>query len=114
MPETTRPTPERITEIRDLLVDSCSADAQYNPDVWALEQARVDLLAEVNALSADLDQMRGHITHMRGYHRAHRCEDDECLCDGEADGTKCGHCVQDWPCVTYTVLTRALNGDDRG
>lgn len=50
MPETTRPTPERIAEIRDLRVDSCSGDAQHNPDVWALEQARVDLLAEVEGL----------------------------------------------------------------
>ena len=27
---------ERLAEIRDLNVDSCSADAPYNPDVWAL------------------------------------------------------------------------------
>ncbi|MFI6594914.1 hypothetical protein ACIBHX_01630 [Nonomuraea sp. NPDC050536] len=40
----------RLTEIRDLNVDSCSADAPYNPDVWALETARMELLAEVDHL----------------------------------------------------------------
>ncbi|MET8985912.1 hypothetical protein ABZW49_10725 [Nonomuraea wenchangensis] len=44
-------TPERLAEIRDLSVDSCSADAPYNPDVWALEHARTDLLAEVDRLT---------------------------------------------------------------
>lgn len=48
---------ERLAEIRDLNVDSCSADAQYNPDVWALEYARMDLLAEVDRLKAELAQV---------------------------------------------------------
>jgi hypothetical protein len=48
-------TPERLAEIRDLNVDSCSADAPHNPDVWALESARKDLLAEVDRLKAKLD-----------------------------------------------------------
>lgn len=43
-------TPARLAEIRDLNVDSCSADAPYNPDVWELEKARTDLLAEVERL----------------------------------------------------------------
>ncbi|MFI7448153.1 hypothetical protein ACIBQX_11700 [Nonomuraea sp. NPDC049714] len=48
-------TPEqRLAEIRDLRVDSCSADAPYNPDVWALESARKDLLAEVDRLNAQI------------------------------------------------------------
>jgi hypothetical protein len=42
---------DRLAEIRDLNVDSCSADAPYNPDVWALEAARIDLLAEVDRLN---------------------------------------------------------------
>lgn len=41
-------TPERLAEIRDLCVDSTSANAPYNPDVWALERARLDLLAELD------------------------------------------------------------------
>jgi hypothetical protein len=43
---------ERLAEIRDLNVDSCSADAPFNPDVWALEKARTDLLAEVDRLNS--------------------------------------------------------------
>lgn len=42
---------ERLAEIRDLNVDSCSADAPYNPDVWTLEKARTDLLAHVDSLT---------------------------------------------------------------
>ena len=45
-------TPERLAEIRGLQVDSLSADAEYNADVWALEQARLDLLAECDRLRA--------------------------------------------------------------
>lgn len=45
-------TPERLAEIRDLSVDSCSGDAPYNPDIWTLEQARKDLLAEVDRLAS--------------------------------------------------------------
>ncbi|HEY9411005.1 MAG TPA: hypothetical protein VIP77_15610 [Jiangellaceae bacterium] len=44
-------TAERLAEIRDLNVDSCSADAPYNPDVWALEKARKDLLAAFDSLT---------------------------------------------------------------
>jgi len=44
------PTAERLAEIRDMAVDSLSGDAPYNPDVWALEAARRDLLAEVDRL----------------------------------------------------------------
>ncbi|MFE9099788.1 LSm family protein [Actinomadura geliboluensis] len=43
-------TDERLAELRDLIVDSTSADAPYNPDIWALEQARKELLAEVDRL----------------------------------------------------------------
>jgi hypothetical protein len=42
--------PKRLAEIRDLQVDSLSGDARYNPDVWTLEYARMDLLAEVDRL----------------------------------------------------------------
>ncbi|HEY9370971.1 hypothetical protein [Streptomyces sp.] len=41
----------RLEEIRDLNVDSCSAGAPYNPDVWTLEKARTDLLAHVDSLT---------------------------------------------------------------
>jgi hypothetical protein len=52
-------TPEqRLAEIRDLRVDSCSADAPYNPDVWALENARGDLLAEVDRLRLENKRLR--------------------------------------------------------
>jgi hypothetical protein len=44
-------TAERLAETRDLNVDSCSADAPYNPDVWALEKARKDLLAAFDSLT---------------------------------------------------------------
>lgn len=44
-------TRERLAEIRGMNVDSCSADARYNADVWALEYARLDLLAEVDRLN---------------------------------------------------------------
>ncbi|MBO3751564.1 hypothetical protein J5X84_36290 [Streptosporangiaceae bacterium NEAU-GS5] len=47
-------TDERRAEIRAMNVDSCSADAHYNPDVWALEAARKELLAEVDRLNTEL------------------------------------------------------------
>ncbi|MEU6725569.1 hypothetical protein ABZ917_17830 [Nonomuraea wenchangensis] len=47
-------TPERLAEIRALNVDSCSADAPYNPDVWALEKARTELLAELDRLRREM------------------------------------------------------------
>lgn len=43
-------TTDRLAEIRDLNVDSCSGDAPHNPDVWELEKARTDLLALVDWL----------------------------------------------------------------
>ncbi|TYB71190.1 hypothetical protein FXF51_01770 [Nonomuraea sp. PA05] len=51
MHEHTPPPADRLAEIRDLHVGSCTADAPHNPDVWALESARKDLLAEVDRLN---------------------------------------------------------------
>lgn len=47
-------TDERLAEIRDLQVDSTSGEAQYNADIWTLEAARKDLLAEVERLRAQM------------------------------------------------------------
>ncbi|MCP9947333.1 hypothetical protein [Actinomadura madurae] len=45
---------ERLTELRDLNVDSTSGDAPYNPDIWTLDAARRELVAEVERLTTGI------------------------------------------------------------
>uniref|UniRef100_UPI003F49385E hypothetical protein n=1 Tax=Streptosporangium sp. CA-235898 TaxID=3240073 RepID=UPI003F49385E len=44
-------TAERVAELRDLQVDSTAGDAPYNPDMWTLDAARRELVAEVDRLN---------------------------------------------------------------
>ncbi|MFI7449580.1 hypothetical protein ACIBQX_18935 [Nonomuraea sp. NPDC049714] len=91
-------TNERLAEIRDLNVDSCSADAPHNPDVWALESARKDLLAEV-------DRLHGQRDRLLALH-----EYDELIFGGFI----CTHCTPDdtddpddnvyWPCPSLLAV----------
>lgn len=51
-------TEARLTEIRDLNVDSLAGDAIHNPDVWTLDAVRRELLAEVDRLRAYADALK--------------------------------------------------------
>ncbi|WP_436759401.1 hypothetical protein [Streptosporangium sp. V21-05] len=55
-------TAERLAEFRDLQVDSTAGDAPYNPDVWTLDAARRELVAEVDRLRAQVADYENRIT----------------------------------------------------
>ena len=57
-------TPERLAEIRDLSMNSTSGYATYNPDIWTLDAARRELVAEVERLRHDLDVQRAAMATM--------------------------------------------------
>lgn len=89
-------TPERLAEIRGLQVDSLSADAEYNADVWALEQARLDLLAECDRLRAHVD----HWCEQRDV-EAQRAIDAEMLAEG-------------WKAEAAALRAALASGDEAG
>ncbi|MDH2424827.1 hypothetical protein [Sphaerisporangium sp. TRM90804] len=48
----------RFAEIRDMQVDSTAGEAPYNPDIWTLDEARRELVAEVQRLRSEQDGVR--------------------------------------------------------
>lgn len=49
-------TPQHLAEIRNRSVDSMSAEALHNPDIWTLAADRDALLAEIDRFTAERDQ----------------------------------------------------------